>query len=432
MIKRFCQWMSGLLLLTILLFPSPVSAGSKEIISDGTYIMGAGETPSVALAKAVFDAKYKAADQMGTYLANLPEVKNMQLTPDELNTFAWGQIKTTVLDEKQSKADNNTLEFRVSVRCVVSTNDIHTNDKQQLRTLTVIRDTYDKLIQESTLLRQQSSTYTKQQFKNKMMQNEQFFIALQLFEKGYDAHIHSDYRSAISFYSKALKRYPLFEYPYRNRGCAYMSIGKFDLALADFNQAVEINPQFADAYYNRALVYQNNGQYELALENYNLAIQYNPQDSQTYNNRGILYQSHKQHELALADFNQAIEINPQDAYAYCNRGLVYKVTGRNDLAVESYSQAIHFDPQCIEAYYNRAIAHQDSGQYDLALADYNQIIKLDLRYANAYYSKAFVYRHLGRYIEAIQAYKLFLEYAPSDDSDIPNVKQLIRELGGTV
>jgi len=76
------------------------------------------------------------------------------------------------------------------------------------------------------------------------------------------------------------------------------------------------------------------------------------------------------------------------------------------------------------------LAYQARKQYAEALADYNRAIGLDAKYAEAYYNKGLIYRKTGRATEAIEAFKSFLQYAPSGDQGIEVARIAIRDLGG--
>ena len=66
-----------------LFFPFPFKditgqafAEIKEIISEGTYNMGDGETPGVAESRALLQAKRIALEQAGTYVESYTKVEN--------------------------------------------------------------------------------------------------------------------------------------------------------------------------------------------------------------------------------------------------------------------------------------------------------------------------------------------------------------------
>ena len=67
----------------LLFYPSPGSAQTKEIISEGTYNMGDGETPSVAESRALLQAKMIALEEAGTYVESYSKLKDLKLTQDE-------------------------------------------------------------------------------------------------------------------------------------------------------------------------------------------------------------------------------------------------------------------------------------------------------------------------------------------------------------
>jgi len=57
---------------------------------------------------------------------------------------------------------------------------------------------------------------------------------------------NKEYDKAISDFSSAIIKNPLYVHAYHNRGIAYNRKGQFELALSDFITAIEINP---DIYY---------------------------------------------------------------------------------------------------------------------------------------------------------------------------------------
>src|SRR4030065_527781 len=91
-----------LLLLFFFLLPSICFAEVKEIISEGTYNMGDGETPTIAESRALLQAKRIAVEQAGTYVESYTKVKNLQLTEDEIKVLASGLMEGTILDKKRT------------------------------------------------------------------------------------------------------------------------------------------------------------------------------------------------------------------------------------------------------------------------------------------------------------------------------------------
>ena len=63
-----------------LFYPSHGFTVVKEIVAEGAYNMGDGETPSVAESRALLNAKRIALEQAGTYVESYTKVKNIQVT----------------------------------------------------------------------------------------------------------------------------------------------------------------------------------------------------------------------------------------------------------------------------------------------------------------------------------------------------------------
>ena len=70
----------AVLIALFLFYPSSSFAETKEIISEGTYNMGDGETPTVAESRALLQAKRTAVEEAGTYVESYSKTKNSVLT----------------------------------------------------------------------------------------------------------------------------------------------------------------------------------------------------------------------------------------------------------------------------------------------------------------------------------------------------------------
>src|SRR5574340_1165104 len=92
-------------LLTLWFFSSTVLdlyADTKEIVAEGTYVMGDGETPIVAEERAVEQAKRYAVEQAGTYVKSYSRVKNFVIMEDEIEVLASGILEISILDKKRT------------------------------------------------------------------------------------------------------------------------------------------------------------------------------------------------------------------------------------------------------------------------------------------------------------------------------------------
>ncbi|MBI3584536.1 MAG: hypothetical protein HY096_11410 [Nitrospinae bacterium] len=69
------RYFSVIIITILLFFPSVSFANTKEIVAEGTYNMGDGETPGVAEGRALLQAKRTALEQAGTYVESYTKVK---------------------------------------------------------------------------------------------------------------------------------------------------------------------------------------------------------------------------------------------------------------------------------------------------------------------------------------------------------------------
>jgi len=344
----------AVIIAVFLFLPSISLAETKEIISEGTYNMGDGETPSVAESRALLQAKRIAVEQAGTYVESYTKVENLQLTKDEIQVLASGIMEVEILDKKRTVIGDG-FHFWVQIKAKVNPDKIEemakrVKEKSVIEDYKKIQEAYDKSQREIEELKKQlagaKGEKKKKQVEAKITNEERLLQANEWFDKGYNYAINNEYDKAIEAYTKAIALDPNYAAAYNNRGSAYDDKGQYDRAIEDYNKAIALDPNDAAAYYNRGVAYGNKGQYDRAIE----------------------------------DFNKAIALDPNDAAAYYNRGVAYGNKGQYDRAIEDYSKAIALDPNYAKAYNNRGIAYYNKGQYDRAISDFQKAC--DMGYEN--------------------------------------------------
>ena len=117
---------------------------------------------------------------------------------------------------------------------------------------------------------------------------------------------------------------------YNSRGVIAAKNNEYETALSEFSRAVKKDPTYADAYYNRGLVYDALNNRENAISDFTKFIEISPQLSQGHISRGQIYLARGQYEQAISDFTRAIEISPKHAGAHFNRLLAFFALGEYD------------------------------------------------------------------------------------------------------
>ena len=81
--------------------------------------------------------------------------------------------------------------------------------------------------------------------------------------------------------------------------------GHICAAIEHYGEAISLNPELVDAYNNRGLAYKSLGKYEVAIEDYNIAQQLHP-NAILFHNRGCAYSALGEYELAVHDFDKSL------------------------------------------------------------------------------------------------------------------------------
>ncbi len=399
-----------LIILLLFVFPSFSIAEIKEIVSEGTYNMGDGETPTVAESRALLQAKRVAIEQAGTYIESYSKIKNYQLTHDEIQVLASGVMEVTILEKKRTVIEDG-FKFWVKIKARVSTDKIEemakkVRDKSVVEDYKRLQKDYDKLAKDMELLKGQlkeiASEEENREVKVKITGEENLFQVKLLMEKGWQHYINGDYDSSIEALKLAIALNPNSEEGYMMLSRAYFSAGKKDLAIECLNKAIDVNPNSAKAYLNRGIHRSYTlPDYDRALEDYDRAISLDPKLTAAYLMRGWVFEKQGQFERAMKEYNEAISIDSKQAEAYCKRGLLFEKKGHFERAMKEYNEAISIDSNYIDAYYDRAKLYQKKGEYELAIKDYNRTVD---RFLDAYFWIGDIYFEKGQIEKANKEY----------------------------
>jgi tetratricopeptide (TPR) repeat protein len=131
------------------------------------------------------------------------------------------------------------------------------------------------------------------------------------FWKGVVLASQDRYRDAITAYSNSLRLANDYPIARNNRGLAYLAIGEYDFAIADFNEVIRHIPNGASAYYKRAIALALRGDLRQAITSYDEAIRLDPEYAAAYYNRGLLHRRLRNTQQANADLAKARQLNPQ-------------------------------------------------------------------------------------------------------------------------
>jgi tetratricopeptide (TPR) repeat protein len=93
---------------------------------------------------------------------------------------------------------------------------------------------------------------------------------------------------------------------YHNRGVARLEKGETDGAISDFTKAIKKRPMYGMAYYYRAMANSRKEEYDQVISDYTKAIEIDPQRfAVAYAERALIYYVKKEYDKAWEDVHKA-------------------------------------------------------------------------------------------------------------------------------
>jgi len=385
----------------------------KEIIAEGEYVMGEGETPEVAAEKAKKNAVRHAAEQAGAFVKSYTKVHNMTLKDDVVEVIANHAMKITILAEEDTKVGKRAYRYYTKIKAVVSDEEIQVNlkriqeDRGLVEAHKKLQTEYNQQMKETEELKKKLAEATGNERKEvlaKIGSAEAIFKATLWYEKG-QSLLFGKEQQAIDAFTKAIELNPKFSEAYLERAQKYLSLGGtesiknrstnaagktkmskdecfnfyknvshyYEMAVTDLNMVIAIDPSLVDAYKKRASVYDSLENITVIL--YSIGCVNWTDWVQKYGDNYVSYG-----RKALEDYTQAIQLSPNDSDLYEQKASSYETkiylddSERYRLAAEEMSKAI------------------DKTKNDQELAETHKLIKLK-RY---YMKRAFYYGLAGK------------------------------------
>jgi tetratricopeptide (TPR) repeat protein len=315
---------------------------TKEIIAEGVYIMGDGETMAVAKERAQKEAVRHAAEEAGTFVKSYTKVKDMALQEDIVEVIANHSMKITVLDEKRTMI-GDAVKFYCKIKAVVTTEEIEAN-LERVQKESKIVDMYKRLVDEYSRqakemeeLKKKLSVAQGEDRKaalGKIAAEENLFKANLLFEKGMKAKEDFKSEDAIEAFTGAVALNPMFADAYAVRSDSYREIYKYKNAIEDINKAIEIQPENPDFYAVRAMTYPG------CSESYKNVCKAAGAEENMIGDMKCIEISPNDCKKALNDIEKAIQLKPENPYYYLARANLYLEAEMNDMAVEEFTKVI--------------------------------------------------------------------------------------------
>jgi RNA polymerase sigma factor (sigma-70 family) len=189
---------------------------------------------------------------------------------------------------------------------------------------------------------------------NPQLEQPPLSTALEYYHRADQHQTNHEYEAALADYTKAIELDPNMADAYMERGDLYTmnlpkELGGEEKAVADFTRCLEIKPNDASARWNRANGYVSLGKFNEAIADWTTYIEGDTDFSlqvegktkslaSAYFWRGHTYQNYLHDPTkAIADYTTALQLNPNIEDAHRMRGRCYQSLGNTDQAQQDFA-----------------------------------------------------------------------------------------------
>lgn len=315
-----------ILLCALVWFGQAAIAGPSVVVSKGKYVMGDLDSKKDAKALALIEAKRLALEQAGTYIASSTEVKDFQLSKDQINTLASGIMSVEVLKEDWKMSGEN-MVVTIQIRATIDTSNL--KDKISRMKEGESTENYKKIQSQLAALQKELSELKTQreneaaagakepptkEIKEKHENIVKRMSALEYVERGYGANAAQRWKDALDAFNQAIALNAGMVDAYAGKAFALYMLSKPEEALMSMDKGLEIAPLSPRNLGVKALILKDRpDQVDVALGLVNKALDIAPDSQRLFRFRGEVYIKMKKPRLAQADFATVCKMGAMEA-----------------------------------------------------------------------------------------------------------------------
>jgi tetratricopeptide (TPR) repeat protein len=312
-------------------------AAVKIIEGDSSYIMGDNDSKIDARRIATQEAKRKALELAGTYVESLTQVKNYQLTKDEIKSYTAGVLETEVVAE-QMRGTTEHPEIFIKARCKIDT-DVVLVQLDKYKENEELKEQLDASAKDYEDLRKERDTLVAQlkaeKDKSKVAATQQKLDTVLAKEESNDEankvwiNIGSQLVQ-IDGSGKPVKQ------------------AELDSSAVVLQKAIKVNPQNQRARTMLASIYQRNGNMTAAESELRGALRQNPNNIDLHMRLGVLLKEQGRFPSALQEFHFVERYRPHFPMMLYQTGMTFQEMKQCGRAVQYLNRFLH-NPQ-VEKY----------------------------------------------------------------------------------
>jgi predicted Zn-dependent protease len=295
----------------------------KVIEADSAYIMSDNDSKIDARRIAMQEVKRKALELAGTYVESLTEVKNYELTKDEVKTYTAGVMEAEVMSE-QMRGTTEHPEIYIRAHCKIDTDVL-------MKLIDHYRDNED--------LKEQLEASAKE---NEDLRKERGALVRQLAAEKDKAKAEETRKKLDTVLAKeetnddTTRVWTNLAYKFGegDENGHEIKQAELDNSTVVLERAIKVNPQNQRARSLLAAIYQRKGDYAAAESELRAVIQRNPSNPIPHMRLGILLRERGRHEEALKEFHFVERLRPHNPMMLFYTGMTFKDMKRCGRAVQ--------------------------------------------------------------------------------------------------
>jgi tetratricopeptide (TPR) repeat protein len=309
---------------SVLLFAVPAGAVIKVIEADSTYVLGDNDSKVDARRIATQEAQRKALEMSGTFLASITQVKEYNLTKDEVTAYTAGVVQTEiVVDESRGTVAHP--QHYIKARCTVDT-DVMLKQIDRYRENQELREQVEIAAREREALRKERDALQQQlaadKDKTKADETRKKLDSVLTREESNDdtARAWVKLSPRVDFYGGKESRQELPQ-------------AELDVAAKALRNAVQVDPGNVRARILLASVYQQGNNYDAAEQELRSALERAPDNPLVHLKLGIVLREQGKFQDALREFRFIEHKRPNQPQMLFQTALTHKANGNCRMAV---------------------------------------------------------------------------------------------------
>lgn len=420
------------------------AAEMRTINATGEYRMGDNDTRADAKRLALLDAKRVALEQAGTYIESVTQVKNFELSNEEIHAYTVGLVE---VGEQATRdiMEGGTHIVRVDVTVKIDTYDV-VRQIDTLRKDKILRAELQKIRAEKDYLQQQVNAQTQElavpksraDVESSIKQRQQVMIRLEVEDLLARAWValnvwgsREGEAVALNLAKEALARDPDCPEAHRILGQVFKRQRKYEAAIQSYKTALRSQPNSADAHLNLGRAFFEVGKLADAMNEYEAVLRLQPPRGVAQNidlgvaHNGIGEVLAKRGDItgAREEFRTSLRFWPDNADPYSNLGEALFKLGDLTGAIAESRVAVRLHPSASIYRFRLALLLSKAGDHDGALEESRVAARLNPEDPVVHYGLGYWLYEAGKREEAAREFRQYIRLAP----DTPDHREFIQK-----